>query len=150
MIVCYVAIAVTMLKRMKTARTRVGVQNVTQSAQPGTSSVSTNVNAFPMAHKTSQKHQQSTVSDVSKVSANQTKTYKSVLVLFTVTVVFIVSWLPTWLSFTGMYVSKTMQRAFLLNSSINPFIYSAVSAMFRNDVRQFYRDVRSKLASCFQ
>ena len=152
MIVCYVAIAVTMLKRMKTARTRVGVQNVTQSAQSGPSSVSTNVNAFSisMAHKTSEQHQQSTVLDVSKASANKTKTYKSVLVLFTVTVVYIVSWLPMWLSFTGMYVSETMQRAFLLNSSVNPFIYSTVSAMFRNDVQQFYRDVRSKLASCFQ
>ena len=40
---------------------------------------------------------------------------------------------------------QILNRLYLINSFVNPFIYSVVSRMFRNDVRMFYRKIRSRL-----
>ena len=75
---------------------------------------------------------------------------KNVTLLFIITVVFIACWLPRWIGNIGFSISVEVQRLFVLNSVINPFIYGVASTMFREDVRQFYRQTRVKLSACCQ
>ncbi|KAI0220211.1 hypothetical protein LSAT2_028253 [Lamellibrachia satsuma] len=137
MIVCYMLVAIKLLRNLRAAHKNVGVLSGPQSLAPGPSTAS---------HRAAGKSD-GTV-EVNKVPANQAKTYKGVSLLFIVTVVFIACWLPQWLAYVGISVSAGVRRVFLLNSAVNPFIYSAASAMFRNDVRQFYHKTRSTLTAC--
>ncbi|KAK2189932.1 hypothetical protein NP493_93g03022 [Ridgeia piscesae] len=133
--VCYSLVAVKLLKNLK-ARKNVGVAGGASSLAPGPSTVSHSVvgtgGGAPGA---------------SKVPTKQAKTYKGVSLLFLITVIFIACWLPQWLAYTGVYVSPAVRRVFLLNSAVNPFIYSVASAMFRNDVRQFYHRSLGRLVT---
>ena len=137
MIVCYMLVAIKLLKNLRAAHKNVGVLSGPQSLATGPSTAS---------HRAAGKSD-GTVG-VNKVPAKQAKTYKGVSLLFIVTLVFIACWLPQWLAYVGISVSAGVRRVFLLNSAVNPFIYSAASAMFRNDVRQFYHKTRSTLAAC--
>ena len=65
------------------------------------------------------------------------------------TVVFIACWLPFLLHSMGVPIVLHLDRLFVVNSVINPFIYSVASAMFREDVRQFSRQTRDKLSACY-
>ncbi|KAI0241423.1 hypothetical protein LSAT2_027658 [Lamellibrachia satsuma] len=84
-----------------------------------------------------------------QTAAIKTKTYKNLLLLFIITVLFIVFWLPHWVANLGVSIPEELRRIFMLNSVVNPFIYGIASAMFREDVRQFYRQKRVKLRTCF-
>ena len=64
---------------------------------------------------------------------------KNITLLFIVTVVFIASWMPKWMATMGVPIPKDVTRSFIINSFVNPFIYSVASAMFREDVRELYR-----------
>ena len=79
----------------------------------------------------------------------QSSAYKNVSLLFVITVVFIVCWLPFWLYGMGVPFVLHLKRMYVVNSVINPFIYGVASAMFREDVRQFYRQTRVKLSTCY-
>ena len=153
MIVCYTAMAIAMIENLKTVRTNVGHQIGAQSVDPGPSAAlrsTLELSRFSKAtDMMSEQHRTAvvTVANSSKTSANQKNVYKGMTVLFTITFVFVACWTPLWLSFAGVYVPKNLRRSFFLNSAVNPFVYCVVSKMFRNDVRQFYRDVRSKLTS---
>ena len=68
--------------------------------------------------------------------------------LLTVTVVYIITWLPLWLFYSGVSVPCVVQRMFILNSVVNPFIYSIMSSMFRDDLLMFLRKTRSSLVDC--
>ena len=139
MIICYMLVAVKLLKTVRAAHTNIGTLSGAQSLAPGPSTTSPNINV---------KNTGRGASGGNKVPATQVKAYKRVSLLFIVTVVFIACWLPQWLAYVGISVSAGVRRIFLLNSAVNPFIYSAASAMFRNDVRQFYHKTRSTLAAC--
>jgi len=82
------------------------------------------------------------------MSEKQVQTFKNVLLLFGITVVFIACWLPSWLRTLGLSVHDDVIRLLIVNSVINPFIYGVASAMFREDVRLFYRKTRDKLTAC--
>ncbi|KAI0223960.1 hypothetical protein LSAT2_024974, partial [Lamellibrachia satsuma] len=56
-------------------------------------------------------------------------------------------WTPLWLSEVGFTVPRELIPMYILNSVVNPFIYSVMSGMFRDDVRLFYRQVRSWLTT---
>jgi len=43
-----------------------------------------------------------------------------------------------------------VRRSFIINSFVNPFIYGVASAMFREDVREFYRHSRDKVSRFLQ
>ena len=75
---------------------------------------------------------------------------KNVTLLFIVTVVFIASWMPKWMATMGVPIPKEVKRSFVINSFVNPFIYSVASAMFREDVRQFYRHSRDEVSRFLQ
>ena len=77
-------------------------------------------------------------------------TYKSVSLLFTITAVYIVCWMPLWLHYAGLSVPVEIRGVFLLNAVVNPFIYSVVSAMFRSDVKIVFRQIFSRLTSWHQ
>ena len=66
------------------------------------------------------------------------------------TVIFIVCWLPFWLYSMDVPFVHHLKNVYVVNSVINPFIYGVSSAMFREDVRQFYRQTRVKLLACYQ
>ena len=83
-----------------------------------------------------------------KTARDDTRMYKNVTLLFVITVVFVVSWTPQWLNIYGIPVPTMLRRMFVLNSVVNPFIYGVVSAMFREDVRAFYRQIRTKMSCC--
>ena len=83
------------------------------------------------------------VSCAKTVGQKQVNQFKGLSVLPIVTIVFIACFLPHLVS-----AKKEMRHAILLHSVINPFIYSFMSKMFRNDIRQFSRKVRSKLTVC--
>ena len=88
------------------------------------------------------------VNSTTKTVARQTKTFSNITLLFIITVVFIVCWLPQWLYGAGVHIAVEARRVFVLNSVVNPFIYGVASAMFREDVRQFYHCTRVKLSAC--
>ncbi|KAI0225125.1 hypothetical protein LSAT2_023950 [Lamellibrachia satsuma] len=156
MIVCYTAMAIAMLKTLKTVRTNVGHQSGTQSFDPGPSAAlgcTLELSRVSKANSMmSEQHRTATltVANSNKTSEKQTHVYKGMTLLFTITVVFVTCWMPLWLSYAGVYVPKNLRGTFFFNSTINPFIYCVFSKMFRKDVQQFYRDARSKLTSCHQ
>ena len=82
-------------------------------------------------------------------NATLTTACKNVLLLFIISVVFIACWLPYWLYGMGVPITSNLFRIFVVNSVVNPFIYGVASAMFREDVRQFYRQTRVKLSTCY-
>ncbi|KAI0213084.1 hypothetical protein LSAT2_001915, partial [Lamellibrachia satsuma] len=149
MTVCYTVMAMTMLKNARNAAIRVAVSREANPEEPGPSNVPETVNAIPMVGTSTGTNSGTTMpaslSCITKTTANQAKYYKGVLVIFTVTVVFIACWMPQWLYYVGVPTSAGLRRIFLLNSAVNPFIYSVMSSMFRDDVRGFYRHARSKL-----
>ena len=142
MVVCYVVMAIKMLKQLKTIRTRVGFQVGAQDTITTTSSVMatvTNVNGITSKQNTTA---------VRTSAKGQTHVYKDMMLLFTITAVFVACWTPIWLLSVGVYVPKTLKSTIILNSAVNPFIYSVISKMFRSDVRHFWRKARATLASC--
>ena len=85
-----------------------------------------------------------------KLTAMQSTAHKNVLLRFVITVVFAACWLPFWLYGMGVHATRDLFRLFVVNSVVNPFIYSVASAMFRKDVRKLYRQIRIKLSVCYQ
>jgi len=130
MTVCYAAIAVKLLTNARVARQKVGVIVWTLSTTDNSPAVLNSV--------------------VHKAETKQAKAFKGVLLVFIITVVFIASWLPHWMADIGVSVSITLKRIFMLNSVLNPFIYSVASAMFRDDVRQFCSRILSRLTACYR
>ena len=153
MIVCYTLMAMTMLKNAKNAAIRVAVSREANPDEPGPSNVPETVNVIPMVGTSTGTSSGTTTpappSRVTKTTAKQAKNYKGVLLVFIITVVFIACWMPQWLYYVGVSTSAGWRRIFMLNSAVNPFIYSIISSMFRDDVRDFYRRTRSKLLVCF-
>ena len=128
MIVCYVLIAAKLLHDVRYARKNVGVMNSTQTNATASSTV--------------------TISTAGMTTAKTAKTYKGVAMLFIVTFVFIACWGPRWLSYAGVPVANLLQKMFVINSIVNPFIYCAASPVFRKDATQFCRKTLSKLKTC--
>ena len=65
---------------------------------------------------------------------------RDTLLLFVVTAVFVVCWLPFFLDNYGLPVHDDLRRMYTINDVVNPLIYSFVSPMFRSDVRRCYND----------
>ena len=144
MIGCYSLMAVTLLNNVRAAHRNVHVASMLPL--PGTSGciITLGITATPPNNATS--HNIFPQSAVKSTTVKLAKTYKGVSVLFIITVVYIACWTPQWLSDLGFQVPKYVRRLYVLNAVINPFIYSAVSRMFRDDVRQFSRKMHSKLS----
>ena len=147
MIGCYSVMAMTMLMKVRAVHRNTGVACGTPL--PGSASVTTVTaelnNSRPPSDVTSRKIYPESV--VKSITVKPAKTYKGVSLLFIITAVFIACWMSLWLSDVGFWIPSTARNLYILNSIVNPFIYSAVSGMFRDDVRQFCRAIRSKLGS---
>ena len=143
MTLCYVLMGVTMFKRKRAAHTTVSPEVVSQSL--GRSSASYGVNSLPIStiHTGGPGH-------VPTTTATQINIYKSVWLLFTITFVYILCWMPVWLRLAGLSVSGEICGVLVLNAVVNPFIYSVVSAMFRSDVKIVYRQIRVRLTAWLQ
>ena len=85
-----------------------------------------------------------------KTLAKQSNTNANVALLFIITIVFVFCWLPSSLDQLAIPIPEVLQRLIVVNSVVNPFIYGVASALFRKDVRQFYRQMRVKLSACCQ
>ena len=170
MIISSSLIGVSLVKRSRLFRNQIGVETATQSlpsaqgTSSGTKKLTPNYAPDGAPHSIAS-HPATRSIDVtadtrvqfdasasteatatSKVTAKQVRSFKNVFVLFLVTVVFMVSWLPNCLSILGVPVLQEVVRTFVtLNSAANPLIYGVASAMFREDVRRFSRRLRSKL-----
>ena len=144
MIVCYSLMAIILLINLRTAHRKVGVASKTQV--PSCSTLpNVTIGKAMVDVATAQK---STASIIKKSSIKQANTYKGLSLLFIITIVFILCWMPRWLSGAGLYIPMYVIRMQYLHSAVNPFIYSAVSRMFRDDARQFYLQMRSRLPTC--
>ena len=158
MLICYTPMAYKLLKK---ARRNVCVHNVVHLVEPGISKVtSTRCDGTPRCNPGSStitaeviKYQmsgeiKSPRPPTTTMSEEQVQRFKNVILLFGITVVFIVCWLPSWLRTLGLSIHDDVIRLLILNSVINPFIYGVASAMFREDVRLFYRKISDKLTAC--
>ena len=174
MTVCYNLVIMTLLRNARIARRRVSViqaertvSRVTtnfdtssdRNAVGGTSStititVRTAADRTAVDRRTTDKTATDTISADRMVAATTpmtTKladTHRSVSLLFLITVVFFACWLPQFLYSFGVAVPLHVRLVFLLNSGINPFVYTMASSMFRSDVRKFCRQTRTTLINC--
>ena len=162
MIFCYTLMGYELLKKIRNSRRNVGVHNVGSLAEPGGSKVTLTSNdtarhgnrgpSTISAEVTENIKTAATKPAVPKTTSTLTvkeaKNVKSVFLLFVITVVFVVCWLPSWLRTVIRFIPVEVTRVFVLNSVVNPFIYGVASAMFREDVRLFYRKTRVKLTAC--
>ena len=146
MTVCYSLLALTLLMSRRAAHRTVGV--AFNAGLPGPSTVTTGMNVNTTKDLTST--QTNLVSIVKTTTANQAKTVKGLSPLLIVTIVFLVCWTPRWLAGVGFNLPRYTRGTMFLNSTVNPFIYSALSSLFRKDVRQFYRQIRVRLSTLHQ
>ena len=145
MITCYTLIGVTLLKKAIESRKKIAgnkIVSYTQNSNPSNTTLT-----FVSAHDDVVQAPQITA--VSHNSAKQSNNVKRIFLLFVITVVFVICWMPTWLRNLGVNVPRNVQLVYVANSVVNPFIYGVASAMFREDVRQFYRQTRTKLSACY-
>ena len=143
MTVCYVLMGVTMFQKKRASQTKVRDEANLQNQGPSTISNGATTIAMSSLHPRGAEH-------MSTAMATQINIYKSVWLLFTITAVYIVCWMPLWLHYAGLSVLVEIRGVFLLNSVVNPFIYSVVSAMFRSDVKIVYRQIRVRLTAWLQ
>ena len=165
MIICYTLIAVGQLRKACASRKKIAPENVAPLPETGTSKavmsdnvvIATSCNPGPsyISSVSTEDEQnnagvkQDPLTVISKITAKQATNYKNVLLLFIVTCVFIACWVPELVTVFGVVISFEVKRLFVVNSVVNPFIYGVASAMFREDVRQFYRQTRVKLSACW-
>ena len=174
MIVCYTLVIFTLIKNASIARSRVSVieaertithamsnfdTNSVRNAVDGTScnlttTDRTSTDRDAVDRRAGDKTATDTISadrmvlSTTPMTTKLADTYKNVSLLFLITVVFIACWLPQFLSFYGVALPLHVRLVFLLNSGINPFVYTMASSMFRNDVRNFCRQTRTTLVNC--
>ena len=145
MVTCYTLIGATLLTKVRNSRKQIADINIQLSRQ---STNPTNSN-LTFAIVQSDVIQSPPITDVTRIIAKQTQNVKSIALLFIITVVFVVCWMPVVLRVLGVKVSQDVTHLYVVNSVVNPFIYGVASAMFREDVRQFYRQIRTKLSACY-
>ena len=140
----YGVMAVILLKRVRSARRQIGAVTMTPTSTEvvATTSMSTPASMSAATPKSTT----GTVAAVKPTKAAQAQ--RGTLVLFVVTAVFVVCWLPFFLKNYGLPITDEFKRVFVINSIVNPFIYSFLSPMFRRDVRSFFCETRKKLCSC--
>ena len=78
----------------------------------------------------------------------KTKTPGTLLLVFVVTAVYYMCWLPFWLHTSGVPMNIHFSRLCLLHPVLNPLVYGFLSPMFRDDVRQSFRKISLKLFRC--
>ena len=140
--ICYIVVAVTLIKKAWSSCTKVESQGDAFRNAPGPS---VNTAPFSISENKDGSSSRDTayVSSPNTVGQNPKKQFKGLSVLLVVTVAYIVSYIPNLVS-----TSKQIVNFIMLHSVINPFIYSFVSGVFRNDTRQFSRKIRLKLTEC--
>ena len=156
---CYVVVAIKLLGRRRTSKYKREVRRRDCTTESSVTTVSANVSETSADEKDTSSGSRDTSFELDsssglqthhvtskKTSRDDSKMYKNVTLLFVITVVFVVSWTPQWLYTFGVPVPTLLRRMFVINSVVNPFIYGVVSAMFREDVRSFYRQTRAKMS----
>ena len=148
MIVCYSLMGITMVKKERAAHTSIGIAS--SAPLPGPSTMSAEGTELPTvsgpANTSSSKH--SAKPCIKSTAPIQQNTLKSIYLLFIITLVFLISWMPRWVTYVGLEIPLYARRTFFLNSAVNPFIYGVMSRMFRVDVQQLYRRIRTRLQTC--
>ena len=143
MTVCYSLVALTLLMSRRAAHRTVGV--AFNAGLPGPSTVTTGMNVNTTKDLTS--YQTNPTPIIKTTTAKQAKSVKGLSALLIVTIVFLVCWTPRWLAGVGFKLPRYTRGTMFLNSTVNPFIYSALNSLFREDVRQFYRQIRVRLTT---
>ncbi|KAI0227046.1 hypothetical protein LSAT2_022498 [Lamellibrachia satsuma] len=164
MTTCYTLMAAALLKKVRPSQNQVGIQSVSRPSKPGTSHKvispvenaaqandpgPSNISTKLEGNVQNSAAKSMPVTATSNIITNQSKAFKNVTMLLIITIVFIICWVPTWLTQMGVNISTALKRAMIANSVVNPFIYGVASAQFREDVRQFYRQTRIKLSTCY-
>ena len=77
------------------------------------------------------------------------KTQGTLSLVFGITALYIFCWLPFWLYSIGVPMHTQLIRLYLLHPILNPLAYNFLSPMFREDLRHFCLETRTKLLSCW-
>ena len=138
MTVCYVVVTVKLLGRRRPSKYQREVSRRDRTTRSSVKTVSTNVSGTSSEEKDTS-NELSGTRDTSfdlesssgsqahhatskKTSRDDTNMYKNVTLLFVITVVFVVSWTPQWLTNFDIPVPTWVRHMFVLNSVVNPFI----------------------------
>ena len=151
-VVCYILLALSLIRRVRLAKVEHGIQ----STQPGQADEVASTKAATASCTTSTAKSTLTLRERQQLAATKSKearevqARKDVLLMFVITLVFIVCWTPFQLKgLVELPVSADLKRVYTINSVVNPFIYSFISSMFRGDVRLFYRKMCAKITTCY-
>ena len=144
MTVCYSVMIVTLVKRERAAHVTVGVESNPPLPGPSTRSVD-RVDVATVSGTVDKTERNN--NGKPGTTAIRPNTLTNIYLLFIITLVFLVCWIPRWLSNVGFVIPIYVRRTFYLNSVVNPFIYSVMSRMFRTDVQQVYRRIRNRLSA---
>ena len=79
----------------------------------------------------------------------RSKTPGTLLLVFVITAVYFICWLPILLHSSGVPMSALFNRLVILHPVLNPLVYAFLSPMFRDDVRQSFRQTSIKLSRCW-
>ena len=153
-VVCYILLALSLIRRVRLAKVQHGIQSI--QTQPGQADELASPKAATASCTTSTATSTLTLRERQQLTATKSKeareiqARKDVLLMFVITLVFIICWTPFQLKgLVELPVSADLKRIYTINSVVNPFIYSFISSMFRGDVRLFYRKMCAKITTCY-
>lgn len=106
-----------------------------------------------------------TASLTTTISSFQQARYNTARILLTVSVVFMLSWLPFWIIYLLDYFQDDLwsglsdvelnlflivRHSYFINSMANPFIYAFLNKKFREDLKDNFRPFLHKIRRCMQ
>ena len=109
----YINVWVVIFKRMKAKKT--SVQPVSSHNEPSTV-------------------QQSNNSNVRKEKGRKDATIRTACIMFLITIVFIVTWIPSLLYSSGIITTGSFRSVIFFNNLINPLIYLSLNKRFKSRV----------------
>lgn len=138
--------ALTLLMKVRTGRRTFGVASTKRIPGPSTSTAITGVvsKGRTAAGVTSSKN--NSVSVTKTTTSNLAITYECVTVFFIITVACIAGRTRLWLFDVRFWELKPVC---IFKSLVNAFIYRVMSGIYRDDVRLFYREMRSWLTCVY-
>jgi hypothetical protein len=161
LIVCYIIIGKKIYKQMGLRPSRVSNSDEPKGLDPVSRddvSTNTSLTVQNVFRENTISRNMSTLSKRSTIRG-QARARKSAFMMFLISVVFVVSFLPYLIlrmigafdatfvqsmSDTGRAFYKSFLRTYFLNCAINPFIYCACATTFRQEVRAHFRRLVSR------
>jgi len=142
----------TPLTKLTTLTARVTPVNMTTSVHhPPTSHSHSLTHSHSNAHSAHSSHVLSaggTDIKAAQIVMVKKKAQGTLALLFAITAAYIMCWGPFWLYSVGVPMDMQLRRMYFIYPVANPFIYCCMSSMFRDLVKEFYQNTRTKMTRC--